>query len=61
MQTTAADIHAATVLFHEPHPGAVWVTVNRVVKHNALAAPSWLNSSPQCALLARAAMCATSL
>ena len=39
MQTIAVDSPVATVLVHEPHPGAVWVTVNRIHKHNALARP----------------------
>ena len=39
MQTIAFDSAAATVLVHEPQPGAVWVTVNRIQKHNALARP----------------------
>ncbi|MDO8769658.1 MAG: enoyl-CoA hydratase/isomerase family protein [Burkholderiaceae bacterium] len=38
MQTTT-QAETATILVHEPHPGAVWVTVNRVQKHNALARP----------------------
>ena len=39
MQTIAVDSAAAIVLVHEPHPGAVWVSVNRAQKHNALARP----------------------
>lgn len=39
MQTITVDSVAATVLVHQPHPGAVWVTVNRAQKHNALARP----------------------
>jgi enoyl-CoA hydratase len=37
MQTTPTNAAVATVLVNEPHPGAVWVTVNRAQKHNALA------------------------
>ena len=39
MQTTPTNAAVATVLVDEPHPGAVWVTVNRAQKHNALARP----------------------
>ncbi|MFZ3125857.1 MAG: enoyl-CoA hydratase/isomerase family protein [Acidovorax sp.] len=39
MQTTNPDTPVATVLVHEPHPGAVWITLNRAQKHNALARP----------------------
>ena len=39
MQATTTNATNATVLVHEPHPGAVWVTVNRAEKHNALARP----------------------
>ncbi|MDB5843916.1 MAG: 3-hydroxybutyryl-CoA dehydratase [Polaromonas sp.] len=39
MQTTIPDVSVTTVLVHEPHPGVVWVTVNRAEKHNALARP----------------------
>lgn len=39
MQATTADTQAATILVQEPHPGAVWITVNRAEKHNALARP----------------------
>jgi enoyl-CoA hydratase/carnithine racemase len=39
MQTTIASAADAAVLVHEPYPGTVWVTVNRVQKHNALARP----------------------
>ncbi len=37
MHTTIANAADASVLIHEPHPGTVWITVNRVQKHNALA------------------------
>jgi len=39
MQGTTADTQAATILVQEPQPGAVWITVNRAEKHNALARP----------------------
>ena len=39
MSITNTDPVVATVLIHEPQPGAVWVTVNRAEKHNALARP----------------------
>lgn len=39
MQATSPDPSDATVLVHEPHSGAVWITVNRALKHNALARP----------------------
>lgn len=39
MQTTSPDAAIANVLTREPHPGAVWITVNRAQKHNALARP----------------------
>ena len=39
MQTTSSETSDAMVLVHEPHPGAVWITVNRAPKHNALARP----------------------
>lgn len=37
MQTTTVQAAAPTVVVHEPQPGAVWVSINRAQKHNALA------------------------
>jgi enoyl-CoA hydratase len=38
MQTTN-EAAAGNVLSREPHPGAVWITIDRANKHNALARP----------------------
>lgn len=39
MQTTTANVADAIVRVQEPYPGAVWITVNRAEKHNALSRP----------------------
>ena len=37
--TTTADADGSNVQVREPRPGAVWITVDRAHKHNALARP----------------------
>ncbi|MBI5275181.1 MAG: enoyl-CoA hydratase/isomerase family protein [Burkholderiales bacterium] len=39
MQSTTTESAAVNVSVREPQPGAIWVTVDRAQKHNALARP----------------------